>query len=173
MKKVIGFGLLVLLVMNLLGAMRHLRGGHNDGLASVAQTAWTQGYIAGQQAATGEEGATVVPPSFSRHDGFEQNGRFYTPIFPIFGLFFLCLLPLFMIGSAFMFGGRRRWHRHAHGKGGRRGGHRPPWAGGCPPWKRDGEHAPRWMRDESSEDGDDDDLPTADEIHEKSPEDLL
>jgi len=193
MKKLIGFGVLFFIILHLFGAMAFMGRSHY-GSADIAREAWSQGYIAGQQAATGEDGATpnAVPPSpmeshgLHGHGGYESyghNGRYGMTPFSVFGMLFRCLLPLFLIGGLFMFFGKRRCRRHHgegghhHDHGGHRGhgcGHRPPWAGHRPPWARhDGEgndeHAPRWV---TEDDPAEDDLPTADEIHEKSPEDL-
>jgi len=195
MKKVFGFGLLFLLIAHLFGAMVFMGSSHR-GSASVAQEAWARGYIAGQQAATGEDGATesAVPPShmdgmesYGHHgySGYESYGHGYDGqydrhqmgAFSIFGMMFRCLIPLFLIGGLFMFIGKRGCRHHGRGEGRSHRGCRPPWAGHRPPWADRGEgQEPRWVADDPSDDepssDNDDDLPTADEIHEKSPEDL-
>jgi len=177
-KKIIGFGILFFIVAHLFGAMAFMHNGRSSGTADIAQAAWAQGYIAGKQSVAGEEGATAntVPPSpmdshdwHGTHGEYDYNRHGMNP-FAMFGMLFRCLLPLFLIGGLFMFFGKRRCRRHGHGKHGDRpswGGHRPPWARHC-----GDEHEPRWMNDDEPSTNDDDDLPTADEIHEKSPEDL-
>ena len=189
MKKIIGIGVLFFIILHLFGAMMFI-GRNHRGTADITREAWSQGYIAGQQAAAGDVGATpnAVPPSpmeshgwhgHDGYDGYENYGHGGHGMFPfsILSLLFRCLFPIFLIGGLFMFIGKRRY-RHFHDENGRHRehgcGHRPPWAGHRPPWARhhgegDDEHAPRWVsEDEPAED----DLPTADEIHEKSPEDL-
>ena len=165
-----------------------MHNGRSSGTADIAQAAWAQGYIAGQQSVAGEEGATAaVPPSpmdshdwHGMHDNYDRYGHDnYRGMsgFSVFGMLFRCLLPMFLIGGLFMLFGKRRCRRHRHGKHGERpswGGHRPPWAGHRPPWAGHcgDEHEPRWVNDDEPVADSDDDLPTADEIHEKSPEDL-
>jgi len=179
-KKLIGFGILFFIIAHLFGAMAFMHNGRSSGTADMAQAAWAQGYIAGQQSVAGEDGATAnaVPPSpMDSYDSYRHYDRHGMNPFSMFGMLFRCLLPLFLIGGLFMLFGKRRCHRHGHGKHGNRpswGGHRPPWKGQRPPWAEhwDGEHAPRWVNDDETSDDGDDNLPTADEIHEKSPEDL-
>jgi hypothetical protein len=86
------------------------------------QEAYQQGFMAGQQAAaasseTKAEGAqetmTTVP---HRTPGANVYFRGHGFFFPSFGLLF-CLVPLFMIGLLFTFGGKRRWHKHGHHPG--------------------------------------------------------
>ncbi len=195
MKKVIGFGVLFLLVTHLFGAMAFMGRSHHSS-ASVAQKAWMQGYFAGQQATVGEDGAaeSAAPPTYmdgmeshgchgySGYEGYEHGydgryGRHQMGAFSIFGMMFRCLIPFFLLGGLFMLLGKRRCRRHVDGEGKSHRRCRPPWAGHRPPWARQSEgQEPRWVADEPS-DGEpssdnNDDLPTADDIHEKSPEDL-
>lgn len=136
-RRILALGFLAFLLFGLLGFV---------GMAGRARTesAWMQGYLAGQQAAAGEDGAAANQPytgpgmygygRYSPH--FHGYGRF----FPGFG-FFTCLIPLFLFGGFLFMAGRRRrhWHRHGHGPWrhhphgswghgpGQPGFHKPPW----------------------------------------------
>ena len=87
------------------------------------QTGYQQGFIAGQQAAavggtsaqTGAAPTTAVPAPYPGASLYFRGHGFF---FPGFGLF-LCLIPLFFIGLLSMaFGGRRRYGRRHHWRGG-------------------------------------------------------
>ncbi len=156
MKKVIGFGLLFMLIIHLFGAMVFLGRNHGNS-ASVAQEAWTQGYMAGQQSVSGEEGAVerVAPPSYM--NGMESHGRYGHSYgyehgygrhsmghFSLFGMLLKCLIPFLLIGGLFaIFGKRCGFHKCGKGKSGRRCG--PPWM-----WhqKHDENQEPRWVADD-------------------------
>ena len=132
-RKLIGLGFLAIMLFAFLGAFGTMR-------QSRTNTAWTQGYIAGQQAAAGEDDAVNTAPPTSPY-GYDTYYRSHRGFFPGIGLF-LCLLPLMFFGGLFLlFGGKRRWRHgpgswHHHGpchgnhpwKGGhKQGGEKPPW----------------------------------------------
>lgn len=106
--------LLILGVFGLFGRMGHGR----------YESAYRQGFIAGQQAAaasdaTAESGAAPVPAAPGAYPGANVYFRGHGFFFPGFGLL-LCLIPFFFIGLMFMaFGGRRRHGRpYRHWRGG-------------------------------------------------------
>ena len=141
-RKFVGLGLLALLVFGAMGFV---------GMAgrSRSESAWMQGYLAGQQAAVGAEdgAATNLPPPHPGAYGYDGYYRGHRGFFPGVGLFF-CLFPLFMFGGFFfLLGGRRRW-RHGHGPWGEHGPHgrhhhhRHPHPGSHkPPWVDDADLA--------------------------------
>jgi hypothetical protein len=106
------FGLLIFGLLGLFG-----RGGHGR-----YQSAYNQGFIAGQQAAAdsgeaapeGSEGAAPAAPD--NYPGANLYYRGHGFFFPGFGLLF-CLVPFFLIGLFFMGFGKRRWHGHRHHRG--------------------------------------------------------
>ena len=129
-RKLLALGFLAFLFFGLMGFI---------GRASWARTesAWMQGYLAGQQAANREDGAAAArPPSYPEAYGY---GRSYPHFhghggfFPGFGLF-ACLIPLFLFGGFFFLMGRCRRHWHGHGPGAWKhhrhphsDHHKPPW----------------------------------------------
>ncbi len=123
-RKMIGLGIFFMLFLAVMGLFGGAR-------SSRYESAWTQGYIAGQQSvSTDADGATTAPPPVVQNAygvGRSHMGGFFFP-----GAFlFMCLLPFFLIGGLFFlfsFGGRRHWkHGRKHW---RHHGHHPPWAGG-------------------------------------------
>jgi hypothetical protein len=129
------FGLLALLIFALIGG--RARSSFADG--------YTQGYVAGLQAAAPQSGETpgqaTAPPVSPRFDGHAHGWGF----FALFGLLLLGL-PFFMmlLGFGFLFRRRRHWHRRPGG----RDWHRDQRPGGRGP--ADGD-APREKRPEDVE----------------------
>jgi hypothetical protein len=123
-RKLIGLGFLAIMLFAFFGAFGSMRQSRYD-------AAWSQGYVAGQQAVAGEDGvvngnAAAAPPASYRHF---PGPRIF---FPGIGLF-LCLLPLMFFGFiTMMFGCKRRHWKH--GPGGPRHWHQNgPWQGGGKP----------------------------------------
>ena len=139
MRRLFGLGFLAVTAVILLGFFGSMGGQRQE-------MAWTQGYIAGQQAAlAGEEAIQTAPPQFGPARPYARHG-FGLFLFPLFGLMLFCLVPLFLLGGAFFFiGGRHRKHWHCGGNG------RQPEHGWGPPWRQGN---------------------PADEPEEKSPEDI-
>lgn len=116
-RKLFGLFFLGLLIFGLLGFFGRMGHGRYE-------TAYQQGFIAGQQAAAAESGAApeagaaasgAVPGGYPGANVYFRGHGFF---FPGFGLL-LCLIPFFFIGLMFMvFGGRRRHGRHRHWRGG-------------------------------------------------------
>ncbi len=127
MKRLFGLGFLAVTAVIMLGALG-LTGGQRQG------SAWTQGYIAGQQAALADEGTIqTAPPHFPTARPYARHS-FGLFLFPLFGLMLFCLVPLFLLGGLFFFiGGRHRRHGQCEGNG-RHSGHGwgPPWRQGNP-----------------------------------------
>lgn len=136
-RRLLGFGLLVLLLVGLFG-----------GFGSRTRAAYYEGYAAGLQAQAGEaaeEGTTAAPPAPYR-DGPGFLGWGALGLLGIFAFFFKIgfFFLLAMLFLRLIFG--RRW-RH-------RGG---PWGRG--PWghHRHGQHgpgpekSPKWMGDDDDE----------------------
>ena len=133
-RKLLGFGLLVLLLTGLFGGM----GGRRS------QAAYYEGYADGLQAQTSESAAesgaeTSAPPAApSYRDGY-GNGRFFGwGILGIFAFFFKFVFFLMLMKMMFWLIGGRRWrHRggpwkrghwmhHKHGHGERPGKEKSP-----------------------------------------------
>ncbi len=135
-RRLLGFGLLVLLLVGLFG-----------GFGSRTRAAYYEGFSDGLQAQVGEEGAeTAVPPAAPYRDGPGFFGWGTLGILGIFAIFFKIAF-FFLLAMLFLrliFG--RRW-KH-------RGG---PWTRG--PWghHKHGHHAPgpekspKWMSDDDDE----------------------
>jgi len=152
-RKLFGLFFLGFIFLGLFGFFS--RGGHGR-----YQSAYEQGFIAGQQAAAasgeaapeGAEGTKTAAPS--QIPGANVYYRGHGFFFPGFGLFF-CLIPFFLMGMFFMVFGKRRWHGHRH--------HRGPWGhhrGGYGPWgrgpcgsRRDGEDGAEEKSPEDIDDG--------------------
>jgi hypothetical protein len=140
-RKLLGFGLLVLLVTSLFGGLS----GRNS------RAAYYEGYEAGLQAQTGAavvEGSesaaeTSAPPVAPYRDGFGHGRSFGWGALGILGIFaFFLKIAFFFLLLRLIFGlfGPRRWrHRgpwghHKHGRG---------WHGDQP----GREKSPKWMDD--------------------------
>lgn len=102
------------------------------GGSAMQRNAWTQGYLMGQAAASGDGAASAaLAPYMAYGHGF---GGFTGPGFG----FLACLFPLgFLAFLAFAFGGFFR-HKAWHGAGG------PPehWHHGAGPWRNEAGKAP-------------------------------
>ena len=124
-RKLIGLGFLAIMLFAFLGAVGSMR-------QSSTNTAYMQGYIAGQQAAVNEDGAVNTAPATSPH-GYNTHYRGHRSFFPGIGLLF-CLLPFMFFGfMSMMFGCKKHgWkhgpgHWHKHGPEHWRGNAKPVW----------------------------------------------
>lgn len=116
-RKLFGLFFLGLLIWGLFGFFGRMGHGRYE-------SAYQQGFIAGQQAAAAESGAvaetggavsSAVPSAAPGANVYFRGHGFF---FPGFGLL-LCLIPFFFIGLLSMaFGGRRRHRRYRHWRGG-------------------------------------------------------
>lgn len=135
-RKILGIGLVVLLLSGLFG-----------GFGNRTRAAYYEGYSDGLQAQTGESAEESAPPAAPYRDGFGHNGFLGVAAFGILGFFaiFLKIGFFFLLAMLFvrLIFGRRRWHR---GGPWRRGpwGHHPHWHGHNGPAKEKG---PKWMQD--------------------------
>ena len=110
------------------------------GGSMIQRSAWTQGYMIGQMAAKGADGA--IAPYLAYGNGFGGS-----PFAGGFG----CLLPLGLLVLAFFAIGGFFRHRAWHGAEGPQGGPPESWnwrwhqrhQGGPPPWQRDWNDAGR------------------------------
>jgi len=130
-RRLFALGLLAFLFFGLLGFI---------GRATWArsESAWMQGYLAGQQAAaSSEDDAANAQPPRMYPDAYgygRYHSHFRGGFFPGLGLF-TCLIPLFLLGGFFFLMGprRRRWYgsgpcgHHPHGRHHQHGRHKPPW----------------------------------------------
>lgn len=124
MRRLFGLGFLAVTAVILLGMFGFMGGQRQD-------ATWTQGYIAGQQAALADGGTVqTAPPQFAPARPYARHG-FGFFLFPLFGLMAFCLVPLFLLGGLFFFmGGRHRKRWHCGGNG------RPSGHGWGPPWRQ-------------------------------------
>ena len=125
-RRILALGFLAFLVFGLLGMV---------GMAGRArsESAWRQGYLAGQQAAASEDGAPPSQPFIGSeaygYGRYHPHFHSHSGFFPGLG-FFACLIPLFFLGIFFFLVGprRRRWrHGPWHHGPGRYSPHKPPW----------------------------------------------
>lgn len=107
--------LLLVLVIVLVGGLMSAFSSHRY------EAAWQQGYVMGQQAAAGAEGAAPTTPtlpygSYGRSFGW---GWGFLPFFGLAALFFKGLLFLLLLGMVGRFFCGRGWrgHRPGHGHG--------------------------------------------------------
>lgn len=141
-RKLLGFGLLVLLLTSLFGGLSGRR----------SQAAYYEGYAAGLQAKNNVEASvegqeTAVPPAAPYRDGFE-HGRFWgwgaVGILGIFAIFFKIGFFFLLFMLAFRLLGSRRWRQHGPWKHHKHG---HSWHGHHP----GREKSPKWMDDDDDE----------------------
>ena len=94
-----------------------------------SQNAYTQGYIAGQQSVTVEDGAnTAVPPA---PQPYQNSGfGFFGGIVKFFAFFFGFIFLIGFMGMVFGCKHRKHkkgWHHAHHWGNWEKGGEKPPW----------------------------------------------
>jgi len=149
-RKLFGLFFLGFIFLGLLGVFG--RGGHGND-----QSAYEQGFMAGQQAAAASneaavdgaaETASAAPSQPPGTNVYYRGHRFF---FPGSGLLF-CLMPFFLMGMFFMIFGKRRWHGHGHHRG-RWGHHRGPWGQGPCGHRKEREDSPQEKSPDDIDDG--------------------
>ena len=154
-RKLFGLFFLGILILGLFGFLG--RGGYGRN-----QSAYQQGFLAGQQAAAasneaspeGAGGTITAAPNQPAYENVYSRGHGF--FFPGFALFF-CLIPIFLLGF-FMIMGKRRWHGHRHHRGHwghHRGGYGPWGQGPCGRHGEDWEDSPKEKSPDDIDDGPD------------------
>jgi hypothetical protein len=127
-RRFVGLALVFVLLLGLFGLVG----------SSLYRSGWSEGFVAGQVTAGGEDGAVPVAPGYGHYAG---PGVGFSPFFGFAGGFLKFLFIFLLFGFFFKMIGFWFWRKRGHaGKHWRWGhghhGHRGRY-GGAPPWYDD------------------------------------